>query len=743
MADPVSITGLVLQVGVLLKQLVEYGTAVKGAQGEIGRLRTELYAVKGVLRDLETAQEDAGKRPLKRELSETFTTAATVLGELARKLDGTKQSRIKSLVWPFDKPECNEILGKLERVKTWLMLYSMGEQQAGIGLLKDNLQDLTITVQEDIADRGARLQLDEQQAISRILASPPSEAVHTKACSAWQGVSPGAWFLDGHLRSWLSDAHPPSNMLLLSGLSGSGKTILMSRAAEWAPSLNPSSTNLLIARHYCLYNDEKSQKVTQILGSLVAQLAQHTPSILDHLDPKPTAEKQPEAAQLETCIATAAADGQVVLLVDALNESMDRNAIWQSLAGIAASCANMRIIVSSTPGVSDILDDNATCLQVNMAVDRSTPDMAVFVDQHIAHSKVLQRLPSEEVRDALLKKANGSFRWLELQMQYVAAQPTARRAMRALQSTPATLDAAYAAVLSRVPTESREMVKEALAWVAFASESLTLLELNEAVVIEDDQVDIDNTYRLVPPDVLLKLCHGFLDCSPTTSVVTFAHESVSTFLRVTTSGDNDDAYWHLDMDIWSRCIVRKCLTYLLMKPFQQDITTLGELRHLDATYPLMHFASTRWICDVQRGGKLDTAELDLVKRFFMVYRSSRTEEYIGPFGYRIHETPSSDDDSLDIELHLWRRFQLFEVTFSWLGVVSYEPESSILSEEDAFEKLKSSHGLSQVLYLLMRERPPDHALEAGHLAHAPSPASPRVFYKCVSARMATRLYRRP
>nr|OQO23641.1 hypothetical protein B0A51_09054 [Rachicladosporium sp. CCFEE 5018] len=78
MADPVSSTGLVLQVGVLLKHLVEYGKAVKGAQGEIGRLRTETYALRSILRDIETAQENAGKRPLKRELSETLTTASSL-----------------------------------------------------------------------------------------------------------------------------------------------------------------------------------------------------------------------------------------------------------------------------------------------------------------------------------------------------------------------------------------------------------------------------------------------------------------------------------------------------------------------------------------------------------------------------------------------------------------------------------------------------------------------------------------
>ncbi|KAK6412564.1 hypothetical protein LTR95_017962, partial [Oleoguttula sp. CCFEE 5521] len=138
--------------------LVEYGKAVNGAQGEIGKLRTELYALKGVLRDIESAQEDAGKRPLKRELAETLTAASLTWGELAKKLNGTRSRKLKSIVWPFEKSECNDTLGRLERLKTWHLLYSMGEKQTSIGLLQDDLQDLRVTIKDDIVNRGAMVE---------------------------------------------------------------------------------------------------------------------------------------------------------------------------------------------------------------------------------------------------------------------------------------------------------------------------------------------------------------------------------------------------------------------------------------------------------------------------------------------------------------------------------------------------------------------------------------------------------
>ncbi|KAK6430023.1 hypothetical protein LTR95_013828 [Oleoguttula sp. CCFEE 5521] len=619
MADPVSITGLVLQVGVLLKQLVEYGRAVKGAQGEIGRLRTELYALKGVLRDIESAQEDAGKRPLKRELSETLTTASALFGELAHKLDGTRHRKVKSLVWPFEKPECNEILGRLERVKTWLMLYSMGEQQAGIVLIQDSLRSLTVTVQDDIADRKARLRDDEEQALLNLLKSPSSDAVHVKACSAWQGTTPGFWFINGYLKPWIWDDRPTARLLLLNGKSGSGKTILMSRAAECMTAIDIRGSALLAAKFYCTYSDDTAQDVTSVLGALVAQLAVHRPSLLDLLDPKPTKGKQSSIAQLESCVIAAAADSRVVLLVDALNESSGRSAILQSLSRLAENIDGIRILASSTLGSSVLDHQHGPFMQVDMATGQFTPDMVHFIDNSIAHSKILQRLSREIIHTALLNNADGSFRWLELQVQSISTQPTARRALQAMQNTPQTLDDTYAATLSRVPVESRDLVKETIAWVAFAHRPLGLDELSEAVVIEDGQRNIDDTYRIAPPNLLLALCQGLLSVDPVIYTVTFAHQSVWTYLTTDASKRAEDSFWHLDEDYWMRCIVRKCLTYLLMEPFSYGRALIHRREALHALYPLLDFSSTRWAL-YAANVHLGSEELELAKELFLTHR---------------------------------------------------------------------------------------------------------------------------
>ena len=131
MADPVSVTGLALQVAVVLKQLYDYGSSVKGARKELNALRSELYALKGVLGDIDDDQNTIGKKPMRHELASILTSAHELLSTLGAKLE-TKSSVVgkakQSLAWPLNKADHAKVLVKLERLKSWLMLYLQGDQ---------------------------------------------------------------------------------------------------------------------------------------------------------------------------------------------------------------------------------------------------------------------------------------------------------------------------------------------------------------------------------------------------------------------------------------------------------------------------------------------------------------------------------------------------------------------------------------------------------------------------------------
>jgi hypothetical protein len=125
MLDPLSITGLVLQITTVPKQLYGYGQAFKGARKDIVRLRSESYALNGVLEDIQAGEQEAGASSFKWKLTAMLGEATEAPGALETKTrpQMTKASRaLQSMTWPLGKQDCNEIQAKPERYKTWFML---------------------------------------------------------------------------------------------------------------------------------------------------------------------------------------------------------------------------------------------------------------------------------------------------------------------------------------------------------------------------------------------------------------------------------------------------------------------------------------------------------------------------------------------------------------------------------------------------------------------------------------------
>jgi hypothetical protein len=141
--------------------------------------------------------------------------------------------------------------------------------------------------------------------------------------------------------------------MLLCGKSGSDKTTILSRAAEWASTRPADGRHLVAANFYCSYNDAGSQKAVHVLGLLIVQLASRDPSALEPL--KAQNNKQGFGSQqLEEAIASPSITTKSIQLVlDALNESSERKAICQSLLRLISERPNIKCLLSSTSHLSN------------------------------------------------------------------------------------------------------------------------------------------------------------------------------------------------------------------------------------------------------------------------------------------------------------------------------------------------------------------------------------------------------
>ena len=133
MADPISVTGLVIAIGGLVQALMNHASNIKDARKEIQDLTSELFALKGVLEHIKCQQEAAlmysGSHQSSKYQTQEFLRMLVSTNELLEALGKhlkPAQSRfgqsIQRMTWSFKREEVQKQIARIERVKTWLVV---------------------------------------------------------------------------------------------------------------------------------------------------------------------------------------------------------------------------------------------------------------------------------------------------------------------------------------------------------------------------------------------------------------------------------------------------------------------------------------------------------------------------------------------------------------------------------------------------------------------------------------------
>src|SRR5215469_11061284 len=115
MADPISITGLLIGVGQVISAVVKYAGQVKTAEDDVGTLLKELLELKGVLIQIQsqpgstdsTLEETLGS-PASENILRTCRECVQELLEKLQTKPGSIKGKIQKLVWPFSKDSLAE-----------------------------------------------------------------------------------------------------------------------------------------------------------------------------------------------------------------------------------------------------------------------------------------------------------------------------------------------------------------------------------------------------------------------------------------------------------------------------------------------------------------------------------------------------------------------------------------------------------------------------------------------------------
>ncbi|KAH2311314.1 hypothetical protein KXW18_006024 [Aspergillus fumigatus] len=364
-----------------------------------------------------------------------------------------------------------------------------------------------------------------------------------------------------------------------------GKTVLCSTAIEAVKDAIATRTSSQVIYYYCSFHLTTSQELVYLLGALLVQLSESYPEILDELQESFKRRALPQPDELVSLLLKFTKPlSELFIVVDAINESRESAQILDALLTLLESSHNIQIMVTSTtlPPVS-----NPT---INILRLTSVP--------------ALQRLPEHikcRIKTVLLEKAGGMFRYVQCQIEPLAAQKTGRDVILAFDRMPESLHGTYETILCRIPSYDREIARETLLWLSSGYQEITLAELSEAVVLTKGDKSIDDDCRLFDPQVILSICQGLIVYDERTTFVALAHSSVKAFLTSDAIKHGPAAYYSLDET----------------EGFTAHLAKVPDRRK---TYPLLKYAAENWASHCSPswppGYPLVDAEMDGILSFF-------------------------------------------------------------------------------------------------------------------------------
>lgn len=154
---------------------------------------------------------------------------------------------------------------------------------------------------------------------------------------------------------------------------------------------------------------------------------------------------------------------------------------------------------------------------------------------------------------------------------------------------------------------------------------LTIIELSEAAILEDSDTTLNQDSRLYKPEVILEICHGFLEYDVDSSKVKLAHSSVRDYLVSDYARSDGNSFFSCKADLANQTLMRKCLTYLMFDDFRSGVAPrLPSVASRQRDFPLLDYAAHYWGLHASFATKNEWA---LAEKFFSTRALPRDGNY--------------------------------------------------------------------------------------------------------------------
>ncbi|KAL9119191.1 MAG: hypothetical protein Q9187_004254, partial [Circinaria calcarea] len=728
-----SIAGIISLADIVIERLFHYIQNVKDAKKQISALLQETSNLGGVLRSLEMLARQFETEQLQTQFQTHHINACfTTLDRLDKLLGGHNPSKtpnmLKSLKhklsWPLSKSDAEEFLEELERHKSTL---SLALEADGFSALLQAISRHDTSVRSDIKDiKGDLVKLHSRYDIAEeFVTSHHQQKIldffgrvdprkHQRSNLGLLHPGTGLWFTEGEdFKLWYREKNAK---LWITGIPGAGKTILIAHIIQTLQ--KPSVEDNAIAYFYCDYKDSATHDPATILGSLAKQFAYRDETAFSKLEcfynrynVDVRTSTLPALEELRDLIsALAECFDNALVVVDGLDEcSGDRSIVVGLLTSLMdVPRTNIKCIFASRDEY-----DIGICLKdyVKVSIAAKGTDLKLYVlaeiEKRTKSGRLSIRRPAlkEEIMAKLVEKADGMFRWVACQIDYMCELSSDKERREALDSLPPTLPKTYERILRVVNkngVKNQSLVRRTLHWLAGAKTALTVAALIEALSVSPTTRELDED-SLIDENAIIRLCSSFIRRSADQDIIELAHFTVKEFLLAISEGDAEfSAYRFVPIQAHLE-LSETCLRYLCLNNFSNGHPeTVEELSHLEEEHPFLNYASWFWFWDYHARPHLDKDPMrDLIHELFRPMKSYNFIVWALEISVRAAHRSEDFDGSEELELKC--RFD---------KAMSLISESSVLHWSCLLGLLEATQWLLEVKGLK-----PDKETALGHPIH--------------------------
>ncbi len=397
----------------------------------------------------------------------------------------------------------------------------------------------------------------------------------------------GLWFVDGQIyEQW---RFSQGSFLWLYGLAGCGKTVLCSTIIQRTEKFVIQRSSVL-AFYYFSFRSDITTKTDSCIRSIIQQLANQSDDLdaLNLLRQKSQGGAPRRKELLDTLRGMLTGFEQVFIIIDALDECGDRQELFELLDTLRHwKLDQLRILVTSRdePDIRNSLNPTPE-QQVSLKTSGVDHDIGLFVVKSLEREKNLQQWPELRglTENALVKGAQGMFRWVDCQIESLRSCLTRAMVKKALKKLPRSLDETYERILRRVDPEHHNYVIRLLQWLCLADGPIEYESLRHALAVSPGESAAEEL-KYDPEDCfesfedIISLCPGFLNSckkpfpryAPYNRInyevdaLQLAHYSVKEFLASNRFPEAPDPIhkFKINVELANLALIKSCLVYLI------------------------------------------------------------------------------------------------------------------------------------------------------------------------------------